>query len=227
MELTQENLQKLKDETIEKREAIESFIICNDNEFEARATTTFNYGDGTVKVCHKKYNWIEFLDIRIDTIKNEVDFSHGSGGWNDGISAEERINATLKMFNMAKNAIDNKEELLSLVRDYMKSYTVFMEAVKANTEKLQTEELEKAKQELLKTHKEVDVDEVMQKIEDGEIVEVTRLYYDDFKKAVRQSVNKFYFEQMKRKAYKMNGEPTNKDFIHSYLLNTQNLFISL
>jgi len=226
MELTQENLQKLKDETIEKREAIESFIICNDNEFEARATT-FNYGDGTVKVRHKEYNWIEFLDIHIDTIKNEVDFSHGSGGWNDGISAEDRIKATLKMFEMAKNAIDNKEELLNLVRDYKKSYTVFMEAVKANTEKLQTEELEKAKQELLKTYKEIDVDEVMQKIEDGEIVEVTKLYYDDSKKTVCQSVNKFYFEQMKRKAYRMNDESTNKDFIRSYLLNTINLFMPL
>jgi len=219
-----ENLQKLKDETIGKREAIENFIVCNDSEFEARATT-FNYGDGTVKVRHKEYNWIEFLDIHIDTIKNEVDFSHGSGGWNDGISAEERINATLKMFNMTKNAIDNKEELLSLVRDYMKSYTVFMEVVRENTKKQVEEQLQEAEQELLKTHQKIDAEELMQKIEDGETVEIVRLGYNEIKKEPYTDVVTMYYVQMKRKTYRINGEPTNKDFIHSYLLNTPRLYI--
>jgi len=218
-----ENLQNLKNETIKKREAIENFIIAN-NDYEARAAT-FNYGEGTIKVRHREYNWIEFLELSIDLNKDEIDFSYSSGAWNKGVSVDTKIKATLEMFNMAKNAIDNKEELFNLVEDYMKSFSVFMEAVRKNTKKQESEKIEKARQELLKTHKEVDVSEAIEKIENGEIVEVIRLGYNEIKKETYLDICHVYYIQMKRKTYRINENHVNKITAHSFIEKTPNLFV--
>jgi len=109
----------------------------------------------------------------------------------------------------------------------MKISSVLVEAIEAKKMRKEKEALGDAKQKLLKTHKEIgidDIDDIMKKIDNGEFVEITRCYYFDFNESVKCDIVNFHSVQMKRKVYKMRYELVSRAYIHSYLLDTPNLF---
>ena len=221
-----ENTEKYREEISKKSEKIEKWICKDAKEYKVGIFIS-SYGYSTIKIRHEKYNWTEFVEIHVNMSQVTVDFSHSSGGWNKEISAEDRIEVTVKIFNMVKHAIDNKDELFALVRDYIKSLTKLSEAMEAEKKDKIKNKIEDAKKELLKTHQNINVNEVMRKIDNGETVEITELRYNDHDKIVERSTVKFYCVHNKRKSYRMNDYSVKKSFIHNYLVNTPNLFMPL
>jgi len=109
--VTQTELKKIEEEVANKRRLIEEFLILNNDEYEASASS-FEYGGGTIKIRHKIYNWTYSTSININVSKSIVDFDASCGGWHKGISPEDRLKTIVEIYEMVRNAIEKKRRTL-------------------------------------------------------------------------------------------------------------------
>ena len=127
-----------------------------------------------INLEHREYNWTGFLTINVPQHR-ELTYSHGSGGFNQGVTTEQQLQATQDMFTLVWFYINKQDEIRNLAREVSKAETA-LRLIHNEIEKLEVKEVEdKAIAELLKTHRPISTDEIMNTIKNGGEVLITLL----------------------------------------------------
>lgn len=115
-------------------------------------------------IFHTTKNWNSFVSVQID-IDGKARFSHSTGPWKDEVSQEDRMEATVECFNIAKAIMDMKEEISQIVRK-MNKLTFELDNL---LEKELNEEMNSAKaaalKELNSKYEKITAEEVIEKLQ--------------------------------------------------------------
>ena len=161
----------------EKQAKLEKLVtptIADDNNIKVSFNTLYG-AETVINLAHKEYNWTDFLTVRVPQ-KNDLTYSNGSGGsFNKGVTTEQQLKATQDMLTIVWFYINKQDEIRNLTREVSKAQNA-LSLIHDEIEALEIKEAEdKAIAELLKTHKIISTDEIIETIKDGGEVLVTLL----------------------------------------------------
>ena len=152
--------------------------LATDSGIKVKVNNTYD-AETVIYLEHGEYNWTNFLTINIPQ-KKEVTYSHGSGGFNKGVTTEQQLRATQNMFILVWFYLDEQDEIRNLAREVSIAQNA-LSLIHDEIEAIKIKEAEyKAITELLKTHRPISTDEIMETIKDGGEVVVSILNFTTY-----------------------------------------------
>lgn len=191
----------------ESRDLFQDYVNIEGYE-DYRILPNHSYDCVSIQIEHKVFNWTNFISCNI--LKDDFSFSHGSGGWNDSATTDDKLNAITDMINLVKHFQTIKDEIFARYLEVSKIETELSNRRRKLNDSLKDNMLQEAYLEIEKTHDLItDNQSILNDIENGGHKIMYKTYID-YKNEIAISKIEVSNRKTSRNSYYFNEESYSK-----------------